>query len=138
MFFSIFLFSSNVFFISEFRKHFARYLFLVFIFPAQFFRSYVGEHRSDVSVLPRLVRQSLQEHDREHAISREHKATSEGPYQMLHLFSVRQHMPLALRERQAALLALAIRELAEQAGSVLDGPMDVPADWRRRPRESLC
>lgn len=47
-------------------------------------------------------------------------------------------MPLALREGQAALLAPAIRELAEQTGPALDSPMDVPADRRRRPRESLC
>lgn len=57
---------------------------------------------------------------------------------MLYLFLVRQHMPLALRERQAAFLALAIREFAEQAGPTLDGPMDVPADRRHWPRESLC
>lgn len=101
------------------------------------FRSHAGEYRSDVSVFSRLVRQSLQEYDRQHGASGGHKAASEGPHQVLYLFLVRQHMSLPLREGQAALLAPAVRELAEQAGPTLDSPMDVPADRRRRPRESL-
>lgn len=56
---------------------------------------------------------------------------------MLHLLPVCQHMSFAFREGQTALLAAAVRELAEQAGPALDGPVDVPADRRRRPRESL-
>lgn len=107
-------------------------------FVAKSFCSYVSEHRSDVSVFPRLVRQSLQEHDREYTTGGEHKTTSEGPYQMFHLFPIRQHMSLALRERQAALFALAICKFVGKARPALDGPMDVPADRWRRPRESLC
>jgi len=34
---------------------------------ATFSHSHAGQHRSDVPVLPRLVRQPLQEHDRQHA-----------------------------------------------------------------------
>lgn len=96
-----------------------------------------GEHRSHVSVLVNLVRESLQKHHRQHGAGGRHKATAPGPDQGVHLLAVREHMPFVVREGQAPVFAAALGESVEQAWRDLDASMDVPVDRRRGPRESV-
>lgn len=92
-----------------------------------------GQHRSDVSILVDLVRESLQELDRQHGTRGRNRATAQGSHQTLHVLPLREHMSIVVREGQAFILPPPFDKLALQAGENLDTPMDVSVDRRRQP-----
>lgn len=112
--------------------------FLIFLFQEKFSNffplcSRSGQHRSHVSILVDLVRESLQELDRQHGTRGRDRATAQGSHEALHVLPLREHMSVVVRERQAFILPPPFDKLAVQAGKNLDTPMDVSVDRRHQP-----
>lgn len=72
-----------------------------------------GQHRAHVSVLSDVVRQSVHRLDRELRQIRHSRNSSGQSTESLHLFALQQHLPVVVREGQAALLLSSLRQSAQ-------------------------
>ena len=72
-----------------------------------------GQHRAHVSVLTDVVRQPVHRLDREFRKIRDPRNSSGQPTESLHLFALQQHLPVVVREGQAAVLLPTVRESAQ-------------------------
>ena len=94
------------------------------------------EYRSNVPVLVGMVREFIQEHDRQYTTSGWCGATFEGSHKILHVFPLREHLSFTFREGQACVLVDTDGEPVEQTGKNINGAVDVFTNWWYRLGES--